>query len=374
MTDTEMFYYMHDEHMSTTHYHSGEEELTANDKWNAFGITVLAGFAAFIGALSVFCIKKEQVRYVVPVALSFSAGVIIHLSFLHLVAHAVENFQFVLGEDVSGHHHHHRLLLHSSDHETDGEIDALAHLYTLLCIIAGMTIMFIFGKLGKKYGFGHDHEHDFDYQQQNNRYGSTELAHCGTNNETGQTSDNRLDNKPDNDKKTDHNNGESISMKQISFNMAVALILHHFPEGIATYVALVYEFEFGILVALALSIHDIPCGISIGSTVYCATQSYVKPFIYCLIAALAYPLGALVGYIIIEQNEDSELLNGILFGIVSGIMIYIVLIEILPSSIQQIERLNDNKIRIYSYCALFVGLLVMEISVILLAATGFHSH
>ena len=97
------------------------------------------------------------------------------------------------------------------------------------------------------------------------------------------------------------------------------MVLHHLPEGIATYVALIYEFQFGILVALALSLHDIPCGISMSTTIFCSTGSYVKPFVVCLIAAIAYPFGALIGYIIMEQNEDSELINGILFGIIKKI-------------------------------------------------------
>ena len=135
-----------------------------------------------------------------------------------------------------------------------------------------------------------------------------------------------------------------------------------------------YEFEFGIVVALALALHDIPSGISMGTTIYCATGSYLKPFLACLIAAVAYPFGALIGYIIIEQNEDSETLNGILFGVIAGIMIYVTLIEIIPSMMAMIERINDSKVTRYSYIAIFGGLLLMEISVILLALTDFHSH
>ena len=89
---------------------------------------------------------------------------------------------------------------------------------------------------------------------------------------------------------------------------------------------------------------------------------------------MAYPLGAVVGWIIVEQDDDSETLNGILFGWVAGIMIYIVLIEILPSAITQINALGDPKIRSYAYFAMFAGLLFMEISVIIMAATDFHAH
>ena len=73
--------------------------------------------------------------------------------------------------------------------------------------------------------------------------------------------------------------------------MAIGLIIHHFPEGIATLIALYYEFELGILVALGLSLHDVPSGISIACTVYCTTQSYIKVFIDVRQYSFDIPLG-----------------------------------------------------------------------------------
>ena len=135
-----------------------------------------------------------------------------------------------------------------------------------------------------------------------------------------------------------------------------------------------YELDLGILVALALSLHDIPCGISLSVTSYCATDSYCKPFLLCFYAAIAYPIGAFFGWIIVETNNDSETLTSILFGIVSGIMMYIVLVQIFPEAIKNINKTNKKWVKISSYAALFIGLLVMELCSIILAALDIHDH
>ena len=348
-----------------------DDEITTTDIGLAFGITVLAGFAALIGALPLFCIKRFSLQNIIPIALGFSGGVTIHLAFLNLISHSIENFTVVLGGDVhedvhedEDHYDHRRLLLSEDEELTteEGDIESLSHFYTLLCVILGILLMIIIEKLMEKYGFGHGHNHEnkTDIKSvsnpSDNRPGDLSV--------TGNTPTNNDDNDDNVDTKLEY----------ISYKIAVALILHHLPEGIATFVALVYEFEFGIAVALALSLHDIPAGISIASTVYCSTKSYFKPFIICFAAALAYPLGALIGLAIVNSDVDSELINAISFGIVSGIMIYISLIEIMPEMNTRLQLLNNQKITQLSYIALFLGLLVMEITVILLALTDFHSH
>ena len=163
-----------------------------------------------------------------------------------------------------------------------------------------------------------------------------------------------------------------VDIKRASFKLALGLILHHFPEGIATMIALYYEFELGVLVALALSLHDIPAGISIACTVYCTTQSYMKVFWVCLVAFLAYPLGAVVGIAIIESNGDSELLNAILFGIICGILLFISFCEVTPTMIDITN--NNPKIRNYTLISIFIGLLFMEVGGIILAFIDFHAH
>merc|ERR1719474_2586325 len=95
------------------------------------------------------------------------------------------------------------------------------------------------------------------------------------------------------------------NLSHLSYTIAAALILHHLPEGIATFISLYYDFEFGILVAFALVIHDIPSGVCIAVPTYFATGSMIKPLLLCLAAAAAYPIGGLIGWAVVESASDA---------------------------------------------------------------------
>jgi len=176
------------------------------------------------------------------------------------------------------------------------------------------------------------------------------------------------------------------NLSHLSYTIAAALILHHLPEGIATFISLYYDFEFGLLVAFALVIHDVPSGICIAVPTYCATGSMVKPFLLCLAAAAAYPIGGLIGWLVVEVASDAfvDSFIGALFGVTGGIMLYIAFVELLPTAIMAAKRYTsstskgneDQNKRIYavSIAGIFIGFLVMDISTILLAEAGGHSH
>eukprot|EP00483_Globobulimina_turgida_P002689 UN02694 len=172
---------------------------------------------------------------------------------------------------------------------------------------------------------------------------------------------------------------ESNHYSHISYSVAFALILHHFPEGIATFVSLYHDLEFGILVAFALALHDIPAGICIAVPTYLSTGSKTKPFILCFFAAITYPIGALVGWLIIENSTEEvvDIFVATLFAIIGGVMLYVSFVELLPTSIIAANRLTsaDGKNRMsVSITLLFVGFLVMAISNISLKSVGGHSH
>merc|ERR1712045_318871 len=129
---------------------------------------------------------------------------------------------------------------------------------------------------------------------------------------------------------------------------------------------LYYDFEFGILVAFALVIHDVPSGVCIAVPTYCATGSMVKPFLLCLAAAAAYPIGGLIGWLVVEVASDAfiDSFTGVLFGMTGGIMLYIAFVELLPTAIMTAKRyslmkgdLSDKYKQIYSLTivGIFVG-------------------
>lgn len=350
------------------HDHDHDEELEHDDHDHddheeeniglAFAITTGAGLAALIGACSIFCVKKEWVG-LISASLSFSAGVIIYLSFMGLIPESIHMLEDATGSE-----------------------EALCHFYALLCVICGLGITVGMEMLFKKLGV-HSHGDPSDMSSGSGADTSSSVAMTNTNGQTTEKEEASNEEEEEDDKVQNDiekiQNGEEANLSYISYTVAFALILHHFPEGIATFVSLYYDLEFGVLVAFALAIHDIPSGICISVTSYCATGSMVRPFVLCGIAALTYPIGALIGWAVVETASDEfkDVFVGVLFGITGGIMLYVAFIELLPAAIlnaKKNERAGHKNVYTISLCLLFVGFLVMDISAILLAESGGHSH
>ena len=112
---------------------------------------------------------------------------------------------------------------------------------------------------------------------------------------------------------------------------ALAIAVHNFPEGIATFVSATQSPLVALPVVLAIAIHNIPEGIAVSVPVYYATGSRKKAFIYSFVSGLSEPLGAIVAYLILMPFY-SETLNSIMFSAVAGIMVYISVDELLPSA------------------------------------------
>lgn len=112
---------------------------------------------------------------------------------------------------------------------------------------------------------------------------------------------------------------------------ALVICLHNFPEGIATFFASMQDVTLGVTIAFAIAIHNIPEGIAVSVPIYYATGSRKKAFWLSFASGLSEPIGAIIGYIILQP-----LIGGPLFGIVlaavAGIMIYISLDELLPAA------------------------------------------
>jgi len=112
---------------------------------------------------------------------------------------------------------------------------------------------------------------------------------------------------------------------------AFVVMLHNVPEGVATLFASLSDVKLGLTITFAIAIHNIPEGIAISVPVYFATGSRRKAFWYSFLSGLSEPLGAVIGFLLLQP-----LIGGPTFGIilaaVAGIMIYISLDELLPSA------------------------------------------
>jgi len=138
---------------------------------------------------------------------------------------------------------------------------------------------------------------------------------------------------------------------------AIAIAVHNFPEGLATFIAALKDPSLGIATAVAIAIHNIPEGMSVSVPIFFATGSRKKAFFYSFLSGLAEPLGALFGYFFfLRYFTDSTF--GIIFAGVGGIMVFISLDELLPSA----EKFGEHHLAIYG---LLAGMAVMAASLIL---------
>ena len=139
---------------------------------------------------------------------------------------------------------------------------------------------------------------------------------------------------------------------------ALAIGIHNFPEGLATFTAAIQDPELGLAIAIAIAIHNIPEGIAVSVPVYFATGSRKKAFTLSFLSGLSEPIGALVGYAILWPIMN-ETIFGILFASVAGIMVFISLDELLPAA----REYGEHHLSIYG---LLSGMAVMALSLLLL--------
>ncbi|CAG8613095.1 28080_t:CDS:2 [Gigaspora margarita] len=103
--------------------------------------------------------------------------------------------------------------------------------------------------------------------------------------------------------------------------------------------------SLGIQIAVALAIHKIPEGLIISLPIYYATGSRWKAFIIAAtVGVTSQMLGALLGYIIFVTVWN-EAVNGFLFAIVTGALLYVILHGMIP-----LARSYDPQNKYYTYC------------------------
>jgi len=135
---------------------------------------------------------------------------------------------------------------------------------------------------------------------------------------------------------------------------ALVIAIHNFPEGIATFISSVESLKLGIPIVIAIALHNIPEGISVSVPIYYATESKERAFFYSLISGMAEPLGALTCYLLLMPFMN-DVIFGILYGVVAGIMVFISFNELLPAS----REYGKHNLSIYR---LIGGMLFMSLS------------
>ncbi|MDR1129420.1 MAG: zinc transporter ZupT [Prevotellaceae bacterium] len=144
------------------------------------------------------------------------------------------------------------------------------------------------------------------------------------------------------------------SLGRTGIVVAMSIAIHNFPEGIATFTSALSELDIAIPITVAIAIHNIPEGIAVAVPIYHATGSRKKAFWLSFASGLSEPLGALIAFLFLMPYW-SPVINGIVLGAVSGIMVFISLDELLPSA----QKYGEHHV---SITGLVAGMALMGIS------------
>jgi ZIP family zinc transporter len=131
---------------------------------------------------------------------------------------------------------------------------------------------------------------------------------------------------------------EDKKLLRMGLFTALAIGIHNFPEGLATFLAALEDPGLGLAIAVAIALHNIPEGISVSVPIFYATGNRRKAFVYSFLSGVAEPIGAGIAYLALVffmgggSGVVPPQVMGMLFGGVAGIMVYISVDELLPTS------------------------------------------
>lgn len=238
----------------------------------AFGLTLFAGLSTGIGS-AIALIPKKGTESLLTLAMGFSAGVMIYISFVELLPEGIHSIATVWSERS-------------------------AHIAGVLAFFGGMLLIALIDRIVPS----PENPHEFVIASASSEAEVTEAK-------------------------------RRSKLMRVGVFTAIVLALHNFPEGIATFAAAMKDSQLGLPVALAVALHNIPEGIAVAMPIFYATASKAKAFGYSLASGIAEPLGALVGYLILMQFMD-EFVFGLLFSSIAGIMVFISFDQLLPAAEQ----------------------------------------
>lgn len=293
----------------------------------ALGLTVFAGMATGIGSAIAFFAKKDNYRFL-SVATGFSAGVMLYVSFVEIFFKGLETLIAQYGE-------------------TKG------HWINTASFFGGILLIGIIDKLIP----AAENPHEVHSESEKAYVRDPSAPRPDYNDIPGDPLS------KGNKGIHDHSPGHTKLMRMGLFT-ALAIGIHNFPEGLATFLAALHDPALGVAIAIAIALHNIPEGISVSVPIFYATGNRKKAFILSLLSGLAEPVGALFVYLLLrffwgwQTTLVPQSFMAIMFGIVAGIMVYISLDELLPTS-RAYSKGHDCIIGLVS------GMAVMALSLLL---------
>ena len=154
------------------------------------------------------------------------------------------------------------------------------------------------------------------------------------------------------------NSAEQSGLKRMGLMTAAAIAIHNFPEGLATFLATVQDTSVGASLGVAIAVHNIPEGLCVAMPIYYATGSKWKGFFWSLLSGVTEPIGGILGFAAL-QPVFTDLVFGVIFSMVGGMMVFIVCHELLPAA----HRYMGNAAKATMW--LIIGMIIMATSLVL---------
>lgn len=290
----------------------------------AFLLTLIAGLSTGIGSCIAFFTKRTNKRFL-SISLGFSAGVMIYVSMIEIFTKAQESLVAELG-------------------------DRPGAWATAAAFFGGIFLIAIIDKVIPS----EENPHEVKEVAAESDEKREKCRNCA-NTECDKRkceADNKVTKSADGEK--DH---QSAKLMRMGVFTALAVGIHNFPEGLATFVSALQDPSIAIPIVVAIAIHNIPEGIAVSVPIYQATGSKKKAFLYSFVSGLAEPVGALIGWLILMPIMN-DVVFGVIFASVAGIMVFISLDELLPSA----REYGEHHLAIYG---LIAGMMVMAVSLLL---------
>ena len=295
--------------------------------WFALGLTVFAGMATGIGSAIAFFAKRTNYRFL-SVATGFSAGVMLYVSFVEI---------FIKGTDAL----------------TEAYGPYWGHWVNSAAFFGGIIFIAIIDQLipsAENPHEVHTEEEMLPLRDPNAPQPDFDKIAADPTHAPAGAHDHRVHHK---------------KLLRMGLFTALAITIHNFPEGLATFLAALQDPSVGFAIAIAIALHNIPEGISVSVPIFYATGSRKKAFTYSLLSGLAEPVGAGAAYLVMRMFVGGDTgavppqLMGILFAGVAGIMVFISLDELLPTS-RAYGKGHD------SLYGLLAGMIMMALSLLLM--------
>ncbi|TFJ92180.1 zinc transporter ZupT [Lentibacillus salicampi] len=266
----------------------------SHDVLLAFLFTLLAGLATGIGSVLAFFAKTTNTKFL-SFALGFSAGVMIYVSMIDIFPKAQDALTGAMGEE-------------------GGSWTTVAGFF------GGILLIAIIDRFIPKQSNPHELKSVEDMDKNGSVINDPALLRMGT-------------------------------------FAALAIGIHNFPEGIATFMSTLQDPALGIAITFAIAIHNIPEGIAVSVPIYYSTGDKGKAFRWSFLSGLAEPVGALVGFFVLMPFLN-DIMFGVIFAAVAGIMVFISLDELLPAA----RKYDEAHVSIYGVVG---GMAVMALSLLL---------